>query len=144
MKAEIFVRFIVTNPPAGEDFGIQDGKGSRYETVGVQRSTGEDIELDFSLQVDGGRPDGGPNFVGPMAQGSPQARFVYIDIAKAAGQDVEEGRRIKVPLESVTWEMVAGASTTEGNRRLTATIPGDASATVHPQGGWRLVRREDA
>ncbi len=50
---------------------------------------------------------GPPNFAGPTSQGPPNGRFIYIDIGKSAGQfDSCWQRRIKIPLETITLDMI--------------------------------------
>ena len=86
-------------PPPGVDFGLQDGKGSNYQTIQKQRSTGMDLGFDCTVAVKDDRDDGLPNFLGPLTQGPAAGRFIYIDIGKLAGQrDCMWERRIKVPL----------------------------------------------
>jgi hypothetical protein len=146
-KSEIVVplRIVLIDPPPGVDFGIQEGKGNDYKTIQVQRSKAANLQLDCTITVKGNRADGPPNFVGPIAQGPPTGRFVYIDIGKSAGQfDSCWQRRIKIPLQGITWEMID--SVLESPKRLLqATIPGTGKdggpscATVKPMDGWKLL-----
>jgi hypothetical protein len=66
MELELPIRFVLVDPPAGVDFGIQSGAGVRYETLFVQQRRGGDVVFDFSLRVNDTRKDGLPNFVGPL------------------------------------------------------------------------------
>lgn len=108
-KSEIVVplRIILVAPPPGVDFGVQEGKGNDYKTIAVQRSKAGNLTLECTINVKGNRADGPPNFAGPISQGPPTGRFIYVDIGKSAGQfDSCWQRRIKIPLETITWEMV--------------------------------------
>ena len=102
METELLLRIVLVAPPAGVDFGLQDGKGSDYETIQKQQSKGDDISLDCTVTVKNNRADGLPNFLGPLTQGPATGRFIYIDIGKLAGQsDSCWERRIKVPLDGI-------------------------------------------
>ena len=122
------LRLVLVAPTAGVDYGLQRGRGSHYETVQTQRSTGEDIAFEFSIDV---RPDGGVG--GPFVQGPSHGKFVYVDIGTHAGQQGTcWSRRLKVPLDGV----VASADVQE------ARVPGErgggpSCGTVKPFGGWK-------
>lgn len=147
-KTEIVVplRIVLVDPPPGVDFGIQEGKGNDYKTIAVQRSKTGKLTLECNITVKGNRADGSPNFSGSIAQGPPTGRFIYIDIGKSAGQfDSCWQRRIKIPLEGITWEMIDSAL--ENSKQvLQATIPGTGKdggpscATVKPIDGWKVVK----
>ncbi len=104
------------------------------------------LTLECNITVKGNRADGSPNFSGSIAQGPPTDRFIYVDIGKSAGQfDSCWQRRIKIPLEGITWEMID--SVLEKSKRvLQATIPGTGKdggpscATVKPIDGWKVVK----
>src|ERR1700732_632077 len=63
------LRIVLETPPAGVDFGLQEGKGHNYKTVTKQRSKGKDLTFDCTVMVRDNREDGLPNFLGPMTQG---------------------------------------------------------------------------
>ena len=42
-EKSISLRIILLAPPSGVDFGIQEGKGSNYKTIQVQRSEDSDV-----------------------------------------------------------------------------------------------------
>ena len=147
METELRLRIVLVDPPAGVDFGLQDGKGSHYKTIQKQRSKGDDISFDCTVTVKNNRDDGLPNFLGPLTQGPATGRFIYIDIGKLAGQTEScWDRRIKVPLGGITWEMIEKVST-DPKLALEARLPGTAKdggpscATVKPIEGWKLCRR---
>src|SRR5262245_55319705 len=107
MESYVPIRIVLVEPPAGVDFGIQKGSGTQYETLFVQQGTRGDIVFDFTMTVKDNRPDGAPNFLGPFAQGPVTGRFVYVDVGTFAGQkDTCWSRRMKVPLDGITWSMV--------------------------------------
>ena len=147
-KSEIAVplRIVLVAPPPGVDFGIQEGKGNDYKTIAVQRSKVGSLSLECTIQVKGNRNDGPPNFGGPISQGPPTGRFIYVDIGKLAGQ-IDSGwqRRIKIPLEGITWEMIDSVLD-KPKRWLQATIPGTGKdggpscATVKPIDGWKVAK----
>ena len=149
MEADLLIRLVLVDPPAGVDFGIQRGAGARYETLFVQQGKHGDITFDFSLAVTDNRPDGLPNFRGPFAQGAPANRFIYIDVGAYAGQnDTPWSRRMKVPLAGITWALIRQATKKPG-QRLVASIPGKGKdggpncATVQLLGDWQVMKDRD-
>src|SRR5580704_16941021 len=111
MEVELRLRIVLNAPPSGVDFGLQDGKGSDYQTIHKQRSKGKDLSFDCKVTVKDNRDDGLPSFLGPLTQGPATGRFTYIDIGKSAGQpDSCWERRIKVPLSGITWDMIQQVS----------------------------------
>lgn len=129
-------RIILVDPPTGVDFGVQKGRGSHYETIHKQRSVaGSDLCFEFELEV-----QKGPAFRGPLVQGTPDQRFVYLDIGTSAGQmDSPWTRRLKVPLTGITAEMIREGAVLETRVPGTAKDGGPACATVKPFPGWRLA-----
>jgi Family of unknown function (DUF5990) len=143
--AEVRLRIVLVAPPAGVDFGIQDGKGNDYTTTHTQRSSGADLTFEFTVTVKDNRDDGLPNFLGPLAQGPVTGRFIYLDIGMCAGQsDSRWERRTKVPLGGITWEMIERASTKlvlEARLPGTGKDGGPSCATVEPTEGWTVCKR---
>ena len=43
MDSDVQIRLVLVDPPSGIDYGIQQGGGSQYETVLVQRRTSRDV-----------------------------------------------------------------------------------------------------
>lgn len=144
VERELKLRIVLERPPAGVDFGLQKGRGSDYETIQKQRSKTKDLYFEFTVRVRDTRKDSTPAFVGPLVQGPPDGRFVYIDIGTCAGQtDSCWSRRLKIPLSSITWDMIDQLF--EDSRLfLEAAIPGAAKdggpncGTVKPFDGWKL------
>jgi hypothetical protein len=145
VEVELRLRIVLVKPPAGVDFGLQLGKGADYETIQKQRSDGDDLSFDGSVKVQDNGKDGLPNFLGPLTQGPPAARFLYIDIGRLAGQtDCLWERRIKVPLGGITWELIRRVPA-DSNAVLEARLPGTGKdggpscATVRPVSGWKVA-----
>ena len=144
METELTFRIVLEKPPAGVDFGLQKGSGSNYETIQKQRSEANDLYFEFNAGVKAGK-DSMPNFLGSFVQGPPGQRFVYIDIGTAAGQtDTSWSRRLKIPLTSITWNMI-NQLLADSQMILEARVPGTGRdggpncATVKPFNGWKLV-----
>jgi Family of unknown function (DUF5990) len=146
MDAEVPIRLVLVEPPAGVDFGVQRGRGSQYETQFVQQRRQRDVSFDFSLPVSDNRKDSRPNFLGDFAQGPPAGRFIYIDVGTCAGQmNTPWSRRMKVPLQGITWDLIRK---TFGKPwyRLASRIPGTGKdggpscATVRLLGDWEIVK----
>ena len=142
MADEVTCRIVLETPPPGVDFGLQKGRGSIYETVQTQRSSGQDLRFEFSAELRG--TGAAPDFRGPFVHGPAGARFVYIDIGSCAGQtNTHFSRRLKVPLKGITAELIRGASAP--GAVLEARVPGTgrdgtpACASVKDFSGW-LVR----
>ena len=143
MDHELPFRIILETPPAGVDFGLQNGRGNDYETIQTQRSKGKDLSFEFTVRVKTGKGSA-PNFLGPVVQGPTGERFVYIDIGTYAGQkETCWSRRLKIPLRGITWDMIDRAMA--AGQLLETRVPGtgkDGSpscATVKPFPGWKLA-----
>lgn len=143
METILTLRIILENPPPGVDFGLQKGKGSRYETIQIQRSTGENLVFEAAISVKTG-PDALLIFKGPYVQGPPAQSFLYIDIGTAAGQlDSIWSRRLKIPLYGISQALIQQALQ-QPAARLDAKVPGTAKdggpncATVKPFAGFVL------
>lgn len=136
MERDLNFTIILEKPPAGVDYGLQEGSGNNYKTVQTQRSTGGDLRFTFSARVREGK-DAQPNFLAPFVQGPTHERFVYLDIGTYAGQiNTSWSRRLKIPLRAITWQLI-------GKRKALKTkVPGTgkdgspACATVKPFAGW--------
>ncbi|HXM35533.1 MAG TPA: DUF5990 family protein, partial [Pyrinomonadaceae bacterium] len=104
MESELTVRIVLEKPPAGVDFGLQKGRGHDYETIQRQRSKAKNLSFELSVRIKANRENALPTFLGPMVQGPPDQRFVYLDIGRYAGQaDTCWSRRLKIPLVGITW-----------------------------------------
>ena len=144
MDQQLRFRIILESPPPGVDYGLQKGGGNDYEVTQKQRSKTGDLQFEFDARLKEGK-DGLPVLLGPFVHGPPQERFVYLDIGTYAGQtDTPWGRRLKVPLRGLTWDMVTQAS--RAANVLETRVPGTAKdgsptcATVKPFAGWKVKR----
>jgi hypothetical protein len=146
MEREIRLRIVLEKPPAGVDFGLQKGRGSGYETIQKQRSTGHDLSFEFTAGVKAGPKEAAPRFLGSLVQGPPAERFIYIDIGTYAGQaDSCWSRRLKIPLKGITQDMIDRlsdhpAAVLETRVPGTGRDGGPTCATVKPFNGWKLER----
>src|SRR6476660_1217307 len=118
-ESELTLRIVVEGPPKGVDYALQKGSGSHYETVQKQRSAGKDLVFEFQPAVKDGVLDPMKALGGPFVQGPPKQRFVYLDIGTCAGQaDTPWSRRLKVPLDGITANLIAAGGVVE------ARVPG--------------------
>jgi hypothetical protein len=144
MEFELPVRVVLVDPPAGIDYGIQQGRGAQYETLFVQQRQRQDVSFDFAIAVADNRADGEPNFRGPIVQGPPTGRFIYVDVGTYAGQkNTFWARRMKIPLGCITWTLIKKARSKPGQRLIakiqgTGKDGGPACATVPLIGGWAV------
>lgn len=145
MELELKLRITLEEPPRGVDFGLQLGKGTDYQTIQKQQHM-KDKDLSFtgSVTVKDNRADGSPNFLGPLAQGPPTQRFIYVDVGQCAGQTGTcWSRRIKVPLGGIGWDTIKKATNKSG-LVLEARLPGTGRdggptcGTVRSE--WKLIR----
>ncbi|MGB9753336.1 MAG: hypothetical protein C0183_17670 [Roseiflexus castenholzii] len=129
MKQVLHMRLICVNPPQDDhqlaEFGLQDRNGNL--TPGVVLPDGA-LLFSFDVQADI-RRDGSVNLSGRFVHGPPQGRFLYLGLRPPGGAWI---RRIKVPLGSITADLVRNA----GEGALAATVVGDRAATVHLQRPW--------
>ncbi len=146
MDREIKFRIVIGQPPPGVDFGLQKGKGSKYETIQRQRSKTNDLHFEFTAKVNTANSST-VDLLGPFVQGPRDGRFIYIDIGKCAGQTgTGWSRRLKIPLSGITLEMMNKLSN-DSQWVLQASVPGTGKdggpncATVKPFSGWKLVMR---
>jgi hypothetical protein len=141
MHRRVKFRIVLETPPAGVAFGLQQGRGSSYETIETQVSEGKDLVFDFNVEV---TATAAPDFRGPLVQGPRAERFVYIDIGQLAGQTASPWtRRLKVPFRDLMPATIERAI--EDDRVLETRVPGTAKdgtptcATVKPFDGWTLA-----
>lgn len=146
MTQALTFRIILENPPANVAFALQKGSGNDYETLQTQTANGQDLHFEGSVNVKGDK-DGALNLLGPFVQGPKNGRFIYIGIGAHAGQPGSIwSRRLKIPLQGITWEMV---EQTLANPALIleTRVPGTGKdgtpncATVKPFHGWHLTTK---
>ena len=144
MQHQLNLRIVLEKPTAGVDIGLQQGRGSDYETVQKQQSKKEDLIFEFNVEVKEGK-DGLPNFLGPFVQGPTGERFVYLDIGTYAGQtNTPWSRRLKIPLRGITWKLIEQVNRSsqmlETRVQGTGKDGGPTCGTVKPFDGWKAVR----
>jgi Family of unknown function (DUF5990) len=145
VQPELILRIVLEKPPAGVDFGLQDRRGSDYQTIQKHRSKGEDLRFQFGIRIKENGAGDVPKLVGSVVQGPAGARFVYLDIGTYASQtETCWNRRLKVPLSGITWDMIdrlADDSLTVLATRVPGTgrDGGPNCGTVKPFGGWKVV-----
>lgn len=99
-------RIVVVDPPRDVHFRLQSGK-SPGELLPPARSTSSALTFTFELRLGEPLSDGRPRFLGGLAQGPPEERFVYVNSGTLAGQTAScWTRRAKVHLSSITAAMV--------------------------------------
>jgi hypothetical protein len=142
MKSELPLRLVLVDPPANVDYGIQRGRGSKYEAMFVQQRTRGDVGFDFSINAS---KSGAPNFSGDFVQGTPARRFIYVDVGTCAGQkNTPWSRRMIVLLNGITREQINKAL--KPGHRLSARIQGTGKdggpscATVPLIDGWNVIK----
>ena len=146
MDSELPIRIVLVEPPAGIDYGIQHGRGAKYDTILVQQRTGRDVTFDFSITVGENKKDRSPNFLGPIVQGPPTGRFIYVDVGTYAGQkNTPWARRMKIPLGDITWALIKKARSKSGQRLIariqgTGKDGGPVCATVPLIDGWDVCK----
>jgi hypothetical protein len=140
MGRALRLRIIIEQPPAGVEFALQMGRGSVYETVQNQRSDGEDLVFEFQPSIREGVSDSMAALGGPLVQGPPRQRFVYIDIGTYAGQaDSCWSRRLKIPLDGIRPKFIGAGGTLEARVPGTGRDGGPNCATVADFEGWKPV-----
>ncbi|HWB82927.1 MAG TPA: DUF5990 family protein [Bryobacteraceae bacterium] len=140
MPPPVTLRIVLDKPPAGVDFALQRGRGSSYEPVQKQRSTGKDIAFEFQPTVKGTAANSVAALGGPFVQGPPRQRFVYVDIGTYAGQaDSCWSRRLKIPLEGIPAKMIRTGGVLEARVPGTGRDGGPNCASVKEFGGWKVV-----
>lgn len=139
--SEIALRIVVLGPPPGVAFAMQI---KRDELAAPVSATKSKLVFETRAKVVADAA-GAPRFTGPAIQGPAGARFIYVNSGKRAGQaDSCWDRRAKIPLTSVTWNLLRTAERKDG--ALTAEIEGlgkdggPCCATVPLVGrGWQSV-----
>jgi len=143
MNDDLRLRIILTDSPAGVDFGLQSGSGNNYETVQRQLSGQGYLLFTFSVKIKKDK-EGQPDFGGPFVQGNKGERFIYIDIGTYAGNTNSIwGRRLKIPLRDIPAETIENVRS-DNKLILETRVPGTGRdggpncATVKPFGGWHV------
>jgi hypothetical protein len=145
MERDLTLRIILEHPPAGVDFGLQKGKGSKYETVQIQQAGPTYIKFECSVILRNNSKSS-PDFFGEFVQGPPDGRFIYLDIGTYAGQkNTDFSRRLKIPLHTIDKETINHLLMNkdvllEAKVAGTGKDGGPNCGTVKPFYGWEIVR----
>jgi hypothetical protein len=139
-QAEVSLRLTVLSPPAGVAHAI----GGKPREILFDRvvSTGADLTFEFSVRAKSSASGDRPNLTGPVVQGTPDARFVYVMIGTLADQpDSCWTRAAKIPLAGITWELIEASAKRgtplEAAYQGTDAKGGPACATRLLDPGWR-------
>lgn len=143
--AELQIILVLTDPPPGVVFAVQHGRDGLLPPCA---SSAEAMSFALTLPLGPTLPDGGFNYRGPFAQGTPAERFIYVNSGTYAGQQgTPWARRAKIQLAGMPRDLVAAAV---GNAhrameaRLISTMRdgGPVCASVPPASiQWRLAER---
>lgn len=140
MKYELPIRIVVENPLAGVAMMVQDGK---EKLLPAAKATTNKLVFEFAINVD--LRSGAPNFLGRFAQGPKDARFVYVNSGKRAGQhETCWDRRAKLSLMSIKREQIEQAI--KESAVIETRFPGigrDSGPTCASVKGleWKVVKR---
>ncbi|MCS6940678.1 MAG: DUF5990 family protein [Roseiflexus sp.] len=134
MKRTLGLRLTCIDPPPHDpqsiEFGLQDRNGNLMPGVALLDGA---LLFSFEMQAEV-RPDGSVNLSERFVHGPSQGRFLYLGLRPPGGAWI---RRIKVPLASITADLVNSA----GDGALAATVAGDRAATVQLQQPWHCEAR---
>lgn len=144
MLQEVTLMVVLQKPTPGVEYGIQKGKGSKYETVQKQLSETADLSFEIAVPLKF-KESNHVMFTGPFIQGQGNERFIYIDIGTYAGQkNTPWSRRLKIPVKDITKSMIESLSPA---KLLVAKVPGTGKdggptcGTIKPFDGWRVIDR---
>jgi hypothetical protein len=141
MKHQVPVRVTVTNPLAGVAIQVQKGKDELLPPSSV---SGSAISFEFDITVD--ITNDRLNFLGKYTQGPKDARFLYVNSGKYAGQpNTAWARRAKLSLVSINKEQVQEVVAMPGSF-IETTMPGvgsDGGPTCASVKGieWKVVSK---
>lgn len=141
MKPSLRLRLIVLDPPKGVRFAMQRG---RSELLAPTHSA-DSFVFDFQVDVLDLKTQP-PRLTGEFTQGTPTARFVYVNSGTSAGElGSPWSRRAKVPLYGISADVIESALSKDAP--LQATIAGTgkdggpACASVKLLSSWALDPR---
>lgn len=145
VPTELQVILVLTDPPSGVVFAVQHGRDG---LLPPHAATADSLLFAFTLPLGPAMTDGGFNYRGPFAQGTPAERFIYVNSGTYAGQhDTPWARRAKIKLAGLPRDLVeiaAGDSgaAIEGRLNAIGRDGGPVCASVPPASiQWRVVRR---
>jgi hypothetical protein len=145
MDSRLTLRIHVRRPPAGVELRVQSGKTGAADLLPPAHATEDGPAFDLEVAVRD-QPGGAVDLAGPVVQGGPGARFVYVCSGTLAGH-AESGwqRRAKVPLGGIDGALVERMRATpsavlQARIEGTARDGGPACASVPLlDGGWEVV-----
>jgi len=112
MDHEVPVRITVLRPPPGVTFAVQRGKD---ELLPPSKVSAEALTFELSIRVSERKAGGGPNVLGPYAQGKPDDRFLYLNSGTLAGQKEScWTRRAKIKTGNISWKLIEQTVATTG------------------------------
>ncbi|MEM7221477.1 MAG: DUF5990 family protein [Pseudomonadota bacterium] len=139
---QISVKLICRDFPKGEGLhlGIQEGK----EVTDLRPLEGKEIIFEAPFRLGARKKDGGPNFLGAYAQGTPGERFLYLNWGQLQGDgSFDYPSRAKVHLSHISWQDIEKAD--KAGKPLTAELTmtdqrgNPICATVRPENiSWKL------
>ena len=113
------LRITLYRVPPGVRFALQKGKSDakgNAELLAPTRSDPTSLSFDFSVRVARAKPGAPPRFLGEFTQGPPDKRFVYVNSGRRAGQeDTLWDRRAKIPLTTITPDLIEKVSSTRSS-----------------------------
>jgi hypothetical protein len=137
------LRITVVDPPPNVLWALQLGQHELVKPTSVSKTR---ITFDFKVEVVEDSSATGFRLRGPMVQGRPGERFVYLCIGTYAGQvDTPFSRRAKIRLEGISRKLLTGAKAKrtkvlEARFGGTDSKGGPACATVTLIGeGWHIA-----
>jgi hypothetical protein len=132
MKAILPLRLICSDlPSVAQTFGLQD----KAQTLqpGDPQADGSLI-FNCAVAVRPRQGDAPPDFSGPHVHGPKGDRFLYLSLR---GDDGNWVRRIKIPLNLITWPQIGQVQGGQGHR-LSATVSGLRAARADLPAGWMV------
>ena len=103
-------------------------------------SSSDKLVFEFELDVKQ-HTDNTPNFTGAYAYGTRAERFLYLTLMNLQEESWKIIRRIKIPLNIITWEQVE-ALIDDQSKILKVAVSGQGTATVPLlEGGWTIQNK---
>jgi hypothetical protein len=109
--------------------GLQVGRGHEYSIMDAVPGDATEARFIANLQVRR-RADGTVDFGGPLAQGKPRERFLYLTWISAANPQPPL-RRVKVPLHHLSWDDLQNGQIV-AHLHMTGSDGGPLAATPKP------------
>lgn len=143
MPDSVPFRLVLRDPPPGVEFRLQSGKA---DLVPATRQEGGALEFDFVLRLRPPTAAEPVRFGGPLVQGRPGGRFLYLNSGSYAGQaGTPWARRAKVSLQGLGPALVGRAQASPG-ARITGHLAGTGrdggpvcASTPLEGAGWSLA-----